>query len=183
MKALRLAIVCLLALGGCAIGRPQTPVPAPASPSKPAAEAPPDLAPEMRIVSLPVNDDLEELATYSRIGLPLDIYASITAGEEPVVARVVSKATLITILRSPDAKASSVMLAVPKDDVEMLVLTRELVRRRQASFYLAAAPRAGSAQTGKTREQGLQLRQMMTRLGYEIPDKKPESAPPAVAAA
>ncbi|HVR83925.1 MAG TPA: PstS family phosphate ABC transporter substrate-binding protein, partial [Planctomycetota bacterium] len=133
--------------------------------------------------SLPVNDDLEELATYSRMGLPLDVYASISAGEEPVVARVVSKAALITITRGADSRASSVMLAVPKEDVELLVLARELARRRQASFYLSAAPRNAPAQPGNSREQGLRLRQVMSRLGYEIPEKKPEPAAPKVTAA
>jgi phosphate transport system substrate-binding protein len=137
----------------------------------------------MRIVSLPVTDDLEELATYSRIGLPLDVYASISAGEEPVVARVVSKAALITITRGADSRASSVMLAVPKEDVELLVLTRELARRRQASFYLSAVPRNAPAEAGNSREQGLRLRQLMSRLGYEIPVKKPEPEAPKVAAA
>jgi phosphate transport system substrate-binding protein len=161
-----IALAALVAFVGCA-----------APPPKP-AETGPELRPEMRIVSLPVSDDLEELAAFSRMGLPIDVYASITAGEDPMVTRVVSRATLITTSKGADGRASSVMLAVPKDDVEMLVLTRDLVRLKQASFYLAAGPRAAPVSTAKDKEKAFQLRQLMSRLGYEAPEKKAMAAPP-----
>jgi phosphate transport system substrate-binding protein len=170
MSIRTIALAALLLVAGCA-----------APPPKPADSAP-ELRPEMRIVSLPVSDDLEELAAFSRMGLPIDVYASITAGEDPMVTRVVSRATLITTTKGAEGRASSVMLAVPKDDVEMLVLTRDLVRLKQASFYLAAGPR--SAPTAlRDKDKAFQLRQLMSRLGYEAPEKRPMPAPPPVAPA
>lgn len=173
--------VVLILLASCA----QAPAPRP--PAEPAA---PELRPELRIVSLPISDDLEELATFSRLGLPLDIFASITAGEEPLVTKVVSRATLISIARGSEGRSSSIMLAVPRDEVEMLVLTRDLVRRKQASFYLAAGPRNVTAPSD-SREKSLQFHQMLSRLGYNLPDRRapvtpaepasPKTAPPAPA--
>lgn len=169
MRIWTIASTALLFLAGCA-----TPPP----PPKPVDPAP-ELRPELRIVSLPVADDLEELAAFSRMALPVDVYASITAGEDPMVTRVVSRATLITTTKGSDSRGSSVMLAVPKDDVEMLVLTRDLVRLKKASFYLAAGPRTPPAQAMKDKEKAFQLRQLMSRLGYEAPERKPLAPPPS----
>jgi len=160
-----LAAATLLLLCACA--------PAPKPPAEP---APPELKPELRIVSLPVSDDLEELGAFSRLGLPLDIFASIAAGEEPFVSKVVSRASLISITTGADGRSASVMVAVPREDVEILVLTRDLVRRKQASFYLAAGPRSASA-AAAPKEKGLQLRQMLSRMGYDVPDRRPVPAP------
>jgi phosphate transport system substrate-binding protein len=171
MRIGTLAFVALLAFAGCA-----------APPPKPADPAP-ELRPEMRIVSLPVSDDLEELAAYSRMGLPIDVYASITAGEDPMVTRVVSRATLISTTKGAEGRSSSVMLAVPREDVEMLVLTRDLVRLKQASFYLAAGPRTAPTSTLRDKDKAFQLRQLMSRLGYEAPEKKLPAPAPAAARA
>ena len=163
------AVLCLVLLGACAAPHPAKP---------PGEPPPPELAPELRIVSLPMEDDLEELATFSRMALPVDIYASITAGEEPLVSKVVSRATLISITKGTDShSASSVILAVPREDVELLVMTRDLVRRKQASFYLAAGPRKAPAASGE-KERALPLRQMLSRLGYEVPERRLPSPPP-----
>jgi phosphate transport system substrate-binding protein len=169
MRTLMAPILCLVAFGACKAAAAPLPPPPP-------AESTPELRPEMRIVSIPVNDDLEELGSFSKMGLPLDVFATITAGEEPLVARVVSRATIISMSKGAD-HTTSLMLAVPRDDVEMLILTRDLVRRRQASFYLAAGPRnAPSSVAGK--DKTLQLRQMLTRMGYEMPEHRPTPVPP-----
>jgi len=160
-----LAAATLLLLSACA--------PAPKPPGDP---PPPELKPELRIVSLPVSDDLEELGAFSRLGLPLDIFASIAAGEEPFVSKVVSRATLISITTGADGRSASVMVAVPREDVEILVLTRDLVRRKQASFYLAAGPRSAPAPAGP-KEKGLQLRQMLSRMGYDVPERRTAPTP------
>jgi len=165
-----LVLSAMLVVAGCA-------APPPAPPK--AADPGPELRPEMRIVSLPVSEDLEELAAFSRMGLPIDVYACITAGEDPMVTRVVSRATLIATTRGTDARTSSVMLAVPREDVEMLVLTRDLVRLKQASFSLAAGPRIAPLTTAKDKEKAFQLRQLLSRLGYEAPERKPPPSPPA----
>src|SRR4029077_12162344 len=98
--------------------------------------------------------------------------------EEPLVSKVVSRATLISITKGNDThSSSSVILAVPREDVELLVLTRDLVRRKQASFYLAAGPRtAPAAIAGK--DKALPLRQLLSRLGYEVPERRPTPAAP-----
>src|SRR5262249_13541737 len=137
----------------------------------------PDLRAELRIISIPVTDDVEELGVFSRMGLPLDVFASITTSEESIVSKVTSKATLMTITKGPDTRSSSVMLAVSRDDVEALILIRDLVRRRLASFYLAAGPRSGAPTASK--EKSLQLRQMLSRLGYDLQERRP-AAPPVV---
>jgi phosphate transport system substrate-binding protein len=179
MNLLRTSTLCLLLLGACAAPRPPAPAPVkaesrPAPEAKP-AEASPDLRADLRLVSIPVSDDLEELESFSRMGLPLDVFASITAGEEPLVAKVVSRATIISISKGAD-HSSSLMIAVPRDDVEMLILTRDLVRRRQASIYLAAVPR-NAASTAAAKDKTLRLRQMLTRMGYEVTERRPAPAP------
>jgi phosphate transport system substrate-binding protein len=166
MNPLRLATLALLLLGSCA----QSPAPAPKTPAEP------DLRPELRIVSIPVTDDVEELAAFSRMGLPLDVFASITAGEESIVSKVTSKATLMTISKGPDAHSASIMLAIPREDVETLIMTRDLVRRHLAQLYVAAGPRAAPSTAGTAKP--LQLRQMLSKLGYEVQERKPAPPPP-----
>jgi phosphate transport system substrate-binding protein len=167
MNAMRSSILIgLFLLGACA----QAPAPKTAS-------QPLDIQPELRIVWIPVTEDLEELGSFSRMGLPLDVFASIQTGEESLVSKVASKATLMTITRGPDERSSSsVMLTVSRDDVEALILVRDLVRRHLASFYLAAGPRSGGAPSG-SKEKSLQLRQMLARLGYELPEHRPTPLP------
>lgn len=171
MKTLSIAATFLLILGGCAAPKP------PAPPPKTPLEAAVDLPPEMRIVTIPVNDDPEDLGTISKLGLPIDVYATLATGDEPVVCRVASKVAIITISRVPEAQSSSIMVAVPREDVDVLVLTRDLVRRRQASFYVTATSR-NAARPGKN-EQAVPLRQMMAKLGIEMPERKaaPAAAP------
>jgi phosphate transport system substrate-binding protein len=167
MKCWMPTLTCLILLSSCA---------APVSPQPPAQPAPPELRADLRIVSLPVSDDLEELGTYFRMGLPMDVFASVTVGQEPIVSKVVSRATLIGVTQGTEARSASVMLAVPRDDVELLLLTRDLVRRKQASFYLAAGPRTAPA-IAAGKEKALPLRQMLSRLGYEVAERP--AVPPA----
>jgi phosphate transport system substrate-binding protein len=158
-NALRLAL-CLIWLIGCAQPAPEA--------AKPRA---PELRSDQRIVTIPVNADPEELANLGKYGLPLEILASISTGEEPFVTRLVSRATLLSIAGSADGHGRSVILIVPREDVEMLVLTQDLVRRRQASFYLAVAPAPSGSAEG-AREKSLSLRGMYERLGYTPPPAK-----------
>jgi phosphate transport system substrate-binding protein len=167
---LRTATLGLLLLGACS----QAPAP------KEAAPQAPDLKPELRIVSIPVSDDVDELSAYSRMGLPVDVYASIVAGDESLVSKVTARATLLTISKGAEGGPCSVMLTVTREDVEMLILTRDLVRRHLASFYLSAGPRSGPAVAGK--DKSLQLKQLLSRLGYEAPDRKPPPPAPEPAA-
>jgi len=156
---------------------------APVSSTRPAAEPSPpiDLPALYRIVSLPVNDSLEDLETFSRLELPLDVFVSVSAGAEPLVCRVVSRATLINISGGRDGRPSSVMVAVPRDEVEVLLLTRELARRNQASFYLAGAPRKATA--GEEKQKSLPLAAMLSRLGAPAPERRPVPPVPAAAPA
>jgi phosphate transport system substrate-binding protein len=185
MRTIPIAVALLLILGGCVA------TPAPAASKPPSPSVPPmrhvtepstDLPPEMRMVTVPVTDDPEELATFSRLGLPLDLYATLATGEEPVVCRIASKAAIITISKGSDAR-TSLMVAVAKEDVEVLVMTRDLVRRRQASIYATGSPRNAPARTGKSGDQAMALRQMLSRMGYEVPERKAAPPPPAEPAA
>jgi phosphate transport system substrate-binding protein len=158
-NVLRMALG-LIWVAGCAQSAPEA--------SKPRS---PELRGDQRIVTIPVNADPEELANLGKYGLPLEILASISTGEEPFVTRLVSRATLLSIAGSPEGPGRSVTLIVPRDDVEMLVLTQDLVRRRQASFYLAVAP-APSAPGEGAREKALSLRGMYEKMGYTPPPAK-----------